>query len=208
MPTGVWYGITTNPLILQRCGVKCNFETLKKLALDAHALGAEELQLQTWGESVEDMVGNGQLLGAMGVGDMEIVVKVPITARGLTAASRLIEEGVPITMTGVYAPHQVVAAAAVGASYAAPYLGRMNDAGRDGMVSCMQMQEIIDNAGSEMRLLVASVRNLREVTELAAHGCNTFTLGAAVAEAMYADPLTNAAAAEFEQCARDGGAYD
>lgn len=32
---------------------------------------------------------------------------------------------------GIYASHQVVTALACGASYAAPYLGRMNDAGKD-----------------------------------------------------------------------------
>lgn len=34
------------------------------------------------------------------------------------------------TTTGIYAPHQVLTAIACGADYAAPYLGRMNDAGQ------------------------------------------------------------------------------
>jgi hypothetical protein len=38
---------------------------------------------------------------------------------------------VPLCMTAVYSAHQALTAAALGATYAAPYLGRMNDNQRD-----------------------------------------------------------------------------
>ena len=107
-----------------------------------------------------------------------------------------------MTLTAVYAPHQVATAVALGAEYAAPYLGRMTDAGRDGLQSVGAMQDMIMSSGSAMRLLVASVRSVDEVAALMREGCDTFTLPPRIFDAMFADELTAEAAAAFEDAAR------
>jgi Transaldolase/Fructose-6-phosphate aldolase len=56
------------------------------------------------------------------------------------AASKLIAEGIRITLTGVYAVHQVLIAAALGADSVAPYLGRINDLGRNGRDDLVAMR--------------------------------------------------------------------
>ena len=64
-------------------------------------------------------------------------------------------------------------ALSVGASYIAPYLGRMNDAGRDGFQSCSDMQAIVDMSqerDGETRLLVASIRSADELATLSVNG--------------------------------------
>ena len=65
-----------------------------------------------------------------------------------------------MTITAAYAPHQVLVAASIGANYVAPYLGRMNDAGRDGMGTIVSMQETVEELKA-MRVLVASVARRR-----------------------------------------------
>ena len=62
--------------------------------------------------------------------DRRVLVKLPATQAGTTAAKLLVKAGIPVTLPAVYSVHQVLIAAALGASYVAPYLGRMNDAGR------------------------------------------------------------------------------
>lgn len=111
-------------------------------------------------------------------------------------------QGARVTLTAVYAPHQVATAVALGAEYAAPYLGRMTDAGRDGLQSVGAMQDMIMSSGSAMRLLVASVRSVDEVAALMREGCDTFTLPPRIFDAMFADELTAEAAAAFEDAAR------
>ncbi len=54
-PTGVFYGITTNPLILERDKVPCTLKALTQLAREALANGAQEVQLQSFGGSTQDM---------------------------------------------------------------------------------------------------------------------------------------------------------
>jgi len=89
----------------------------------------------------------------------------------------------------------------------APYLGRMNDAGRDGFGVVVEMQKTADKLDSDMRILVASVRNVGDIAKLAAEGCDTFTISAQIAEQMFSDPLTAQAAADFEAAAERIGAY-
>lgn len=122
------YGATTNPLILQRDGVPCTLESVARLAQAARRLQLHELQVQAWGESAAAL--EATACRVLDVNPALLTIKLPCTAHGLSAASALAarDPGVRITITGVYAPHQVLAAQAVGADYVAPYLGRMADA--------------------------------------------------------------------------------
>ncbi|GAB4819137.1 hypothetical protein N2152v2_006183 [Parachlorella kessleri] len=204
--TGLFYGFTTNPTILKRDKVQCTPSSLKQLAAEAFSCGAAELQLQAWGRTAGQLADVGKKLFDI---DDRIVVKVPITLEGVKAAKVLDEEDVPFTLTGIYAPHQVVTALACGASYAAPYLGRMNDAGKQGFEAIVKMQDIISLDDSDegcMRLLVASIRSADEIANLAAEGCNTFTISPAVADMLFGEDLTNKAAEAFQQDAEEMGA--
>ena len=205
LPTGLFYGVTTNPLLLERSQVTCSVEQLKDLAKQAFNLGVKEVQLQTWGTSVDSLVNTGKLLAAI---DNRVVVKVPITKVGTEAASRLIAQGIRITLTGVYAVHQALIAAALGADYAAPYLGRINDLRRNGRDDLVAMQRGIVGVGSATRILVASIRSVDDIAFLATQGVNTFTFSPAIAEAFFDVTATNQAATDFEQAARRMGAEE
>jgi transaldolase len=196
----MFVGVTTNPTILERDGVECSVDALSALARNALEFDAvEEFQVQTWGEDSDEMWKNGIALARL---DPErVVVKVPVTLEGIKAANALVVDGVRVTMTAAYAPHQVLVAASIGANYIAPYLGRMNDAGRDGLGTIVSMQETVDELESDMRILVASVRTVAEMAKLAAKGCDTFTISEKVAAEMFTDPLTSQAAIDFQSCA-------
>tara|TARA_B110000977_G_scaffold149577_1_gene189610 strand:+ start:942 stop:1871 length:930 start_codon:yes stop_codon:yes gene_type:complete len=206
LPSGIFTGVTTNPIILERDNRECSVETLTELAKQALEYDAvQEFQVQTWGTTSDEMWKNGVALASY---DKDvIVVKVPGTFEGIKAANALVADGIRVTITAAYASHQAVLAAAVGANYVAPYLGRMNDAGRDGFGVVVEMQKTADKLDSDMRILVASVRNVQDIAKLAAEGCDTFTVSAQIADQMFADPLTTQAAADFEAAAERIGAY-
>jgi transaldolase len=128
-----------------------------------------------------------------------VVVKVPVTSSGAAVAQALITAGTAVTFTACYEPAQVLIAAALGARYIAPYLGRISDLGRDGHAELLQMQRCLEGLGSSVRLLVASLRHSSDLTRLAAEGVSTFTISPAIAEVLLASEATTAAAAQFEQ---------
>ncbi len=199
LPSGLFRGITTNPTLLRRAAQPCTLERLEQLTAEALALGAQELHLQAWGH---DLLGCGRALAALAPG--RIWVKLPITRAGADAARTLIAEGHAITFTACYEPAQVLLAAALGAEYIAPYLGRIGDLGRDGHGELVCMQRCVEGVGSPLRLLVASLRSTDDLARLAAEGLDTFTISPAIAEALFAVEPTEAAAAQFERDALGG----
>ena len=199
LPTGMFHGVTTNPTLLERAGEACTLQRAGELAQTAFRLGASEFMLQTWGATAGEMVSNGVALSVSDPG--RIVVKVPVTVAGTTAAAAMTARGVRVCLTACYGRQQALVAGGVGAEYLAPYLGRMTDAGKDGMFECEQMQAIVDGLGSTTRILVASIRDVDALASLAASGIDTFTFSPAIARALFEEPLTTAAAAEFEAAA-------
>jgi transaldolase len=154
--------------------------------------------VQTWGRDTDKLVANGRALAAL---DARVVVKVPLTLAGMNAVKALHQAGVRTTLTAVYATHQALTAAAAGADYVAPYFGRIGDAGRDALAEVRTMQAILAASGGQTRLLVASIRRATDLAAMAASGINTFTFSPAVAEELFADAETEAAAESFEVAA-------
>ncbi|GAA2726681.1 transaldolase family protein [Cellulomonas aerilata] len=190
--TGVFAGVTTNPLILERAGVRLGeVPELTRWLLDA---GAREVFLQTTTSDVEAVVAEGHALRAL---SDRVVVKVPATVAGLTATAELARAGVPTLLTAVYHVRQAVLARAVGAAWIAPYLGRMTEAGRDGRRHVEQMQGILTGSGT--RVLVASIRSVDDVHRLAVAGIDAVTVSAAVARELLEEPLTAAAVDQFDE---------
>jgi transaldolase len=199
LPSGVFYGVTTNPKLINQAGLPCTLETLHNLARSAFALGANEIHLQVWGADSFEMLDRGRALAAI---DPRVRVKVPGTRLGFPCARTLANEGANVTLTALYAAQQTLAAIALGAAYAVPYLGRMNDAGMDGLAEVFAMQDIVDKFPTRTRILVASLRQLSDVVTLARYGVGVYALLPPLAEALLDHPLSIQAAADFEANAR------
>ncbi|GBF96092.1 transaldolase [Raphidocelis subcapitata] len=210
-PTGTLWGVTTNPAILERDGVPCSLRGAAGLVQEARTLGLGEFQFQAWGASASDLLASALAILDLGspADDLRLTVKLPCTAAGLEAAARLRAErpGASVTVTGVYAAHQCLLAAGVGADYVAPYLGRMGDAaGAEAAlaeVASMQaaMAALSARGAPRTRVLVASIRDPSQMARLAAAGCDTFTYSPAIMEAMLGVPATLAAVADFDAAA-------
>ena len=198
LPTGMFYGVTTNPTILERSGVPCTVSDVRSLAETA-LKSCEEFMCQAWGGSSEKLYETGMALHS---GDDRIVIKVPSTYDGVKAATQLMASGVRVCMTAGYASHQAMVAASVGAEYYAPYLGRMTDAGKDGMQECATMHESARGLGSHTRILVASIRDASSMVKLSSQGLDTFTFSPDVArQLLFGEQLTINAAKDFEDAA-------
>lgn len=195
MPTGLFRGITTNPLLAQRAGLDYPSINWTEMAQRAHDLGALELHGQVYG-SVESYLDWAKRLYDAGeaVG-LRTVVKIPMTPEALRAVPSIRALGGPILLTAVYNPKQVIVAKALHADFVAPYFGRMDEAGIPALDHLTQMQAI---AKGTPRVLVASLRNSDQLVALAARGLDCFTLSPDLARSLLSDPMTEEAAAAFE----------
>ena len=66
----------------------------------------------------------------------------------------------------------------------------------------MALQQIVDGFGSSTRILVASIRSVDALSSLAQQGIDTFTFSPEIARALFDEPLTIAAASDFEAAAQ------
>jgi transaldolase len=189
------HGVTTNPTILRRAGLDADAAAALYREWTGH--GAAEVFFQAHGRDAEAMEASGRWIAALGSG---AVVKVPATAIGFPVAARLAADGVPVLVTAVYSSAQAVAAGAIGARYIAPYLGRLDDAGVDGLTLVREMVGLL--SGTQTRPLVASVRSPERIVELVASGVRHVTAAPAVLRAALLHEASDAAAAVFERDAR------
>ena len=108
----------------------------------------------------------------------------------------------PVTFTAVWAPEQALFAAMLGAAYAAPYLGRMQDAGLDGLAQIAQMQARLEGSAAPTRLLVASLRSRQACLDVIALGARAITLPPALFAELIDHEPTRAAERVFLADAR------
>lgn len=197
LATGLFAGLTTNPTILQRSGL--GVAHAEEIYRWATAAGAREVFFQSWGQDTATLVERGRQLRDIGPA---VVVKLVASRAGSAACAQLAADGLHTLLTAVYAPEQALVAAAAGATYIAPYLGRLADAGRDGVAEVTAMQEALTATGSSTKILLASIRDVESMVTLARRGVGCFTMSPDVAEALFADELTAAAVADFEDAVR------
>jgi TalC/MipB family fructose-6-phosphate aldolase len=191
LAVGVFTGVTTNPTILERAGVPQDSQP--EIYRWAAAAGAQEIFFQARGDDESTLVRAGVALAALGP---RVIVKLPATRAGIAATAELASRGLRTLVTAVYHPAQALLARAAGAAFIAPYVGRMTDQGRDGLLNSAKMAQTLE--GSDCRVIAASLRSLDDVAALAAAGVPDFTLSAPLCDALLADDLTVAAAQAFE----------
>lgn len=195
LPNPLVYGVTTNPTLMRRAGL--GWRGLPDFVRRVEDLGARAVQVQVRHPDAPPMLDDARRYLAWR-GGIEVVVKVPATRAGFTAAAELAADGVAVTMTAVYESEQVLWSALVGARYAAPYLGRLDDAGRDGRAAVAEMEAVLRGyARGDLRLLVASVRSRDAFHDLLRIGVGAVTVPPGLFEALQDPAATMQAEAAF-----------
>ena len=180
---GLLDGITTNPSLLS------------KESGDPHKTMEEIVQIIKGDVSLEvvateyaGMLEEGRRLRKYG---NNVVVKCPMTADGLKACKALTAEGIPVNVTLVFSSNQAILAAKAGAKYVSPFIGRLDDVGKDGMSLIQEIKQIYSNYGFGTQILVASIRHPMHVVDAAKIGADVVTLPPAVLGKMLKHQLTD-----------------
>ncbi|GAA1700407.1 fructose-6-phosphate aldolase [Microbacterium sediminicola] len=192
--TGLFAGVTTNPLILSRAGLTS--ADLPELHAWLVSQGCTRFYAQATGATLSHVRENAAAVAALGA---DIVIKLMANREGFTVARELAAEGREVLITGVYHPSQMLLSHAAGAHEIAPYVGRASEHGRDGLDLVAQMARM--SAHSDVRILAASIRSVDQIAQLAAVGADDLTISTDLAEQLFDDALTGAAAADFETIA-------
>jgi transaldolase len=181
---GVLGGVTTNPSLLAKEGGSPEARW-KEILTEVEG----DVSLEVTALDADGMVEQGHRLAGMGP---NAVVKVPMTPAGLEAATRLrLDGGVRINVTLVFSPAQAILAAEAGAYCVSPFLGRLDDAGADGMAVLRSICDLYAVQGYDTKVLAASLRHTMHVVESALAGADIATMPFDVFTKLVKHPMTD-----------------
>lgn len=186
---GIISGVTTNPTLIAKTGRDLE-ETIKSIA----KIVAGPVNSEVLGTTAEEMVREGLKMAEW---DENVVIKIPMNAEGLKAVSQLSAKGVKTTVTLIFNPNQALLAAAAGATWVCPFVGRLDDVSAEGMEMVADICEIFALQGVTTEVIAASVRHPMHVLEAARVGVNIATVPGKVLDQMIEHPLTKAGIDKF-----------
>jgi len=180
---GVLGGVTTNPSLLAREGDDPE-AVWKTILTEVDGDGS----LEVTALEADAMEEQGRALAEMGP---NAVVKLPMTPDGLAAATRLGADGIRVNITLVFSPAQAILAAEAGAYCVSPFLGRLDDAGSDGMGVLRTICDLYAVQGYQTKVLAASLRHPMHVVEAGLAGADIATMPFDVFRQLVQHPLTD-----------------
>jgi transaldolase len=186
---GMVDGVTTNPSLIAREN-KPFVEIIKDICKIVDGpISAEVIALDA-----EGMVREGRELAAI---HSNIVIKIPMTTEGLKAVKKLADEKIRTNVTLIFSASQALMAAKAGASYASPFVGRLDDISQNGMDLISDIMNIYDNYGYATEVIVASIRNPIHVVDAALLGAHIATIPFKVIAQLARHPLTDLGMEQF-----------
>ncbi len=189
VPLGIVDGVTTNPSLLAAAGGDPRAVLKEICALVQGPVSAEVLATDVAG-----MVREGRELAGI---DEHIVVKVPFGKPGVEACGTLTSEGIRVNVTLVFSATQALLAAKVGATFASPFVGRLDDIATPGMDLIGQIIDIYENYEFGTEVLVASVRGPIHIVQAGRLGADICTCPPAVIDGLFKHPLTDIGLEKF-----------
>lgn len=183
IPTGLVDGVTTNPSLVAKSGRNFREMIAEVCAIQSGPVSAEVTALET-----EAMIAEGRSLAKIA---KNVVVKLPLTLKGIAACKTLTGEGIKTNVTLCFSVNQALIAAKAGASYISPFIGRLDDIGQDGMELIREIRAVYDNYGFTTEILAASIRSPQHMRESALAGADVATAPPAVIKALANHPLTD-----------------
>lgn len=180
---GLLDGVTTNPSLVAKTGRDFKDIIREICAIVEGPVSAEVTALEADGMLVE-----GRRLAELAP---NVAVKVPMTWDGLKACRALSQAGTKVNVTLCFNANQALLAAKAGAAFISPFIGRLDDAGEDGMEVIEEIRQIYDNYDFETEILAASIRSVNHVKFAALAGADVATVLPAVLKALVKHPLTD-----------------
>jgi transaldolase len=176
-------GVTTNPSLIAKSGRNI-LETIAEIC----TLVDGPVSAEVTATDFETMLTEGRKLAAIAP---NVTVKVPLTEAGLRTCRALADSGTKVNVTLCFTAGQALLAAKAGASFISPFVGRLDDIGKDGMGLIEDICTIYANFDFDTEVLVASVRSTQHVVDAALIGADVVTLPPKILTSLYKHPLTD-----------------
>ena len=192
---GVISGVTTNPSLAAQEGIG-DLADYRDAVQEIARLVDGPISAEVLASDYEGMVLEAREIAGWAP---NVVAKIPSTLEGFEAMSTLSQEGIRINQTLCFSVNQAILGARAGASFVSPFVGRLDDAGHDGMQVVADIVEIFNRYQISTRVLAASIRHPLHCVAAAKAGAHVVTIPFKVLRQMAGHPLTDVGMARFSE---------
>jgi transaldolase len=191
---GVIRGVTTNPTILLKDGVKGGTEAIKSRSQEiAKFIAPLPLSVELTTNDRHEMIAEAQAYACWAD---NICVKVPIHGpAGETEYLEIVhvletEMDIRVNVTAMMNSQQGYLAAMAGASYVSIFAGRINNMGYNACGEIARLRKLIDLFGMKAQIIAASTREVLNVAEWLEAGAHIVTVLPDILKGMIVHPYT------------------
>jgi transaldolase len=191
---GVISGVTTNPSLV----AKEKRADMKAVIREISSIVDGPISAEVLSQEPQAMIREAREASSW---SPNVVVKIPVSASGLEAVSVLSKEGIRTNLTLCFSLNQAILGAIVGATYVSAFVGRLDDAGHDGMQLVAEIVEIFDNYKDRLKtqVIAASIRHPLHVVAAAKARAHIATVPYSVLMQMVKHPLTDIGICRFAE---------
>ena len=186
-------GVTTNPKHIQLSGKPFN-TVIKDLAEWVKSKGIEgsdvfpiSIEINPHLEKWEDMVSEGIYYSGL---CKNFVIKIPCTEQGLIAAKKLEEKGIRTNVTLVFSTSQAIMPGKLNCMFVSPFVGWKENSGEDCSQYIQEIVDIYNQYGFTTEIIVAALRNGKQIKDAAVAGADIVTCGLQVYKDAMDHPFT------------------
>lgn len=190
---GILDGVTTNPSLMAKEGITGTDNILRHYRTICELVEGD-VSAEVISTDFKGMIEEGQRLADL---HENIVVKVPMTRDGVKALRWFYDNDIPTNCTLVFSVGQALLAAKAGATYVSPFVGRIDDTTWDGITLISEMAELYAIQGFETKILAASLRNAKHITDAALAGADVVTCPLNSILGLLKHPLTDIGLEQF-----------
>ena len=180
-------GVTSNPRHVRSSG-KPFLQVIQEIAREFQDTDKTiSVEVNPHHTTADAMVEEAVRLAAL---SPNFVIKVPATEAGFKALWILREKNIRVNLTLVFSAAQALQAARLGATYVSPFIGWKEANGEEVSEMIAEIVDIYHNYDFKTEVLVAAVRNARQIVEAAVAGADIVTAGFDVYKDAFDHPYT------------------
>ncbi len=190
---GILDGVTTNPSLMAKEGIKGHENILKHYVTICEMVNGP-VSAEVISTHFNGIVEEGKKLAAL---HPNIVVKVPMIKEGVMAIKWFTDNGIKTNCTLVFSAAQALLAAKAGATMVSPFIGRIDDGNWDGIQLIEQIVHIYSIYGYKTEVLAASIRSSLHIVKCAEAGADIATCPLSSILGLFNHPLTDIGLEKF-----------
>lgn len=187
---GVVSGVTTNPSLMAREGTDEYEAVVKEICSIIPGPVSAEVVV----EGTDAMIEEARKISKWAP---NVVIKIPATAEGLEVTSALKQDNIKVNFTLCFSLNQALLGALAGAAFVSPFVGRLDDAGHDGMELVEDIVDVFSYYQLPTKVIAASIRHPEHCLAAAKAGADIATIPYKVLMQMIKHPLTDVGVARF-----------